>query len=61
MKPFTTLSIVFLGLLSAVQLVRVLQGWEVVVNGMPVPLWASGLASMVAGALAIGLWRQSRR
>lgn len=61
MKPFTALSIVFLALLSLMQLVRFLEGWDVVVNGIPVPTWASGIASVVAGALAILLWRESRR
>jgi len=37
MKPFTTLAVVFLGLLSALQLLRFLQGWEVTVNGVSIP------------------------
>lgn len=61
MKPFTTLTIVFLGLLSAMQLARFMLGWEVVVNGVTVPLWASALACLVAGGLALMLWRESRR
>lgn len=61
MKPFTTLTIVFLSLLSALQLVRFLQGWEVIVNGVAVPTWASGIACLVAGGLAIMLWRESRK
>ncbi len=61
MKPFTTLTIVFLGLLSLLQLVRFLQGWEVIVNGVSIPTWASGIACVVAGGLAIMLWRESRR
>lgn len=60
MKPFTTLTIVFLGLLSALQLARFMLGWEVVVNGVTVPLWASAIACLVAGALALMLWRESR-
>lgn len=61
MKPFTTLTIVFLGLLSALQLARFMLGWEVVVNGVTVPLWASAIACLVAGALTLMLWRESRR
>ena len=60
MKPFTSVAIFFLGLVSALQLVRLLQGWEVVVNGVPVPLWASGIACVVVGGLALMLWRESR-
>lgn len=60
MKPFTTIAIVFLGLLSALQLVRFLQGWDVIVNGIAIPTWASGVACLIAGGLAVMLWRESR-
>lgn len=61
MKPFTTFAMVLLGLISLLQLVRLLQSWEVVVNGFPVPMWASGLACVIAGVTAVMLWRESRR
>jgi hypothetical protein len=61
MKPFTTFAMVLLGLISLLQLVRYLQAWEVVVNGFPVPMWASGLACVITGVTAIMLWRESRR
>lgn len=61
MKPFTTLAIIFLSLLSVLQLVRFLQGWDVIVNGVAIPTWASGLACLIAGGLALMLWRESRR
>lgn len=61
MKPFTTLAIFLLSLLSVVQLVRFLQGWDVIVNGVSIPTWASGIACVIAGGLAIMLWRESRR
>ncbi|MFD0740353.1 hypothetical protein ACFQZQ_13795 [Lysobacter koreensis] len=61
MKPFTTISIFFLAVLAALQLTRVLLGWEVVVNGVSVPLWASAIAALVAGGLAAMLWREAAR
>ena len=61
MKPFTTLAVVLLGLLSALQLVRFLLGWEVLVNGVAIPTWASAIACIIAGGLAIMLWREARR
>jgi len=61
MKTSTTLAIVFLGLLSLLQLTRVLLGWSVIVNGVPVPIWASVVACLIAGALALMLLRESRR
>ncbi|MCI4568992.1 hypothetical protein [Lysobacter sp. CFH 32150] len=61
MKPFTTLTIIFLSLLSVLQLVRFLQGWDVIINGVAIPTWVSGLACLIAGGLALMLWRESRR
>jgi hypothetical protein len=34
------------------QLVRALSGWDITVNGATIPVWASWLAAVVAGALA---------
>ena len=61
MKPFTTITIVFLGLLALMQLTRALLGWEVTVNGVSIPVWASGIAALVAAGLALMLWRESSR
>lgn len=61
MKPVATITVVFLLLLAALQLTRVVLGWEVMVNGVAVPLWASGIAGLVAGALGLLLWRDARR
>jgi len=60
MKPFTTLAILFLSLIAILHLLRFVQGWEVTINGMIVPLWPSGLAFVVFAGLAAMLWRESR-
>lgn len=60
MKPFTGITIVFLGLVASLQLVRSVMGWEVSVNGVSVPVWVSALAFIVAGALALMLWKENR-
>ncbi len=61
MKPVASIAVVLLGLIALLQLIRFVQGWEVVVNGYLVPVWASGVAGLVAGALAWLLWRETRR
>lgn len=61
MKPFTTITVVFLSLLALLQLGRVLLGWEVVVNGTSIPLWVSAIAALIAGSLALMLWKESHR
>ncbi len=60
MKPFTTLAVVFLSLIAILQLTRFVQGWPVTVNGVAIPVWASGLAFVVVAFLAAMLWRESR-
>ena len=60
MKPFTTLAVDFLSLMAVLQLTRFVQGWEVSVNGVTVPVWVSGLAFIVAAGIAAMLWRESR-
>ena len=60
MKPFTTVAVVVFALVALLQLLRVALGWEVVVNGMSVPLWASVVAAAVAATLAFMLLRETR-
>lgn len=59
MKPFTRISAMLLGLLATLQLLRFALGWPVTVNGFSVPLWASAIACLVAGGLALMLWREN--
>ena len=58
-RPFTIISILFLGLVSVLQLARVLLGWEVSINGAVIPLWASVVACVVTGGLSVMTWRES--
>jgi len=51
MKPFSTIAVVVFSLVALLQLVRVIAGWEVTINGVAVPIWASVIACVVAGAL----------
>lgn len=61
MKPFTTIAVILFSLIALLQLLRVILGWEVTVNGMIIPVWASGIAFVVAAALAVMLWREASR
>jgi hypothetical protein len=60
-KPFATIAAVLLSLVALLQLLRVLLGWEVAVNGVLIPLWASGVAFAVATGLAAMVWRETRQ
>ena len=59
-KPFTLAAVVIFSLVSLLQLLRLLFGWEITINGMAIPLWASGVAFVVAAALAVMLSRERR-
>ncbi len=61
MKPVSTISVLLLALLAVAQLVRFLAGWPVSINGFAVPVWLSALPALVAGLLAVLLWRETRR
>ena len=61
MKPFTTITVVLLALIAAVQLLRFILGWEVTVNGLIVPLWPSDIAFVITAGLAVMVWREARR
>ena len=61
MKPFTTLAVVVLSLVALLQLLRFVSSWEVTVNGITIPIWASAIAFVVAAGLAVMLWREARQ
>ena len=60
MKPFTTIAVLVFSLVALLQLLRVALGWEVTVNGILIPPWASVIAAVVAAALAFKVSREMR-
>ena len=60
MKPFTFIAIVVFSLVALVQLLRVVLGWDVTVNGVLIPVWASVIACGIAAVLAFMLAREAR-
>ncbi len=60
-KPFTVIAIVLLSLIAILQLLRFILGWEVTVHGVSVPVWASGIAFVVAAGLAVMVWLETRK
>jgi hypothetical protein len=60
MKPFTTVAVVVFSLIAVAQLLRVILGLDVAIDGVHVPLWASVVASVVAAGLAVMVSREAR-
>ncbi|HET6461707.1 MAG TPA: hypothetical protein VFG29_13085 [Syntrophales bacterium] len=59
MKPFTVIAIVIFCIMSVIHILRLIYGWEVVINGVQIPVWMSFLGAIVAGLIAYMLWRES--
>jgi hypothetical protein len=57
MHRYVLVSGLFLVLLACVQLLRLILGWRVTVDGVEIPLWASAVAALIAGSLAIWAFR----
>jgi hypothetical protein len=61
MKPFTTIAVAFLAVIAVVHLFRLVASWEVVVAGFVIPVWFSLPALLIAGGLAVMVWREAHR
>lgn len=61
MRRYVLVSGLFLALLTCVQLLRLILRWPVTVAGASIPLWASAIAALIAGSLAIWAFRVSTR
>jgi len=61
MRPVARIVTVVLALVALAQFLRFVLQVEVVAGGVRIPLWLSALACVLAGGLAILLWRESRR
>lgn len=61
MHRYVLVSGLFLALLTCVQILRLVLGWSVTVAGVAIPLWASAVAALVAGALAVWAFRVNAR
>lgn len=47
-------------LVALVHAHRLIVGWEVIANGVIMPMWTSVAGMLIAGGLAFLLWRESR-
>ena len=61
MRRYVLVSGLFLCLLAVGQLLRLVLGWSVTIAGTSIPLWASGIAALIAGGLAVWAFRVNGR
>ena len=55
-KSYSRIAAIIFAIVAILQFMRAGSGWEISLNGAAIPLWASWVAYVVAGALAfVGL------
>jgi len=59
-KPFTAIAVVLFTLIAILHLLRLFAGWEITVVGFVIPVWWSVIGLVIAGGLALMLWREAR-
>jgi len=60
-KPVARITTIFFALVALAQCLRLVLRIEVFAGGVRIPLWASAVACVVTGGLAILLWREGHR
>lgn len=67
MKPFTTAAVGVFTLVALLHLARIVMGWHVIIGdsvvaigGTSIPMWVSYLGVVIAGGLAVMVWREAR-
>lgn len=60
MKPFTTIAVILFTLIAVLHLLRLFAGWQIIVLGFVIPVWWSVIGLVIAGGLALMLWREAR-
>ncbi len=61
MKPAALVATVFLSLVAVLHVLRLLFQVQVTAGSIEIPMWASVLAVLGPGAVALWLWREQRR
>ena len=61
MKPAVLCTCVFLALVAVAHLLRVVFQVPLLVGSVDVPIWASAMAVIAVGGLAVWLWREVRQ
>jgi hypothetical protein len=60
-RTFCTLAAAIFAVIALLQLIRIVMGWSVTLNGVDVPFWASWIAVIVAATLSFIGFRAATR
>jgi len=61
MKPASLLAALVFSLVALAHLLRLISQTEVLIGGVTIPMWVSGVGLIVTGGLAAALWREGMR
>ena len=61
MKPATTITVIFLLIVSLAHLLRLILQVKVITNLFVVPMWMSVPACIVTAGLSFWLWKENRK
>ena len=59
-RPFTTIAAILFAIAALLHIYRLFTHFQIVAGSHEIPDWASYVAIVVAGILAIGLYRESK-
>lgn len=59
-RPFTLIAALIFAVMALLHVYRLFTHFQVVLGSHVIPMWVSYVAIVVAGGLAIGLYRESR-
>ncbi|MGE0852127.1 MAG: hypothetical protein AB7O44_21310 [Hyphomicrobiaceae bacterium] len=51
-RNYSRLAAVIFAVIAVLQLIRVVLAWEITLNGVPIPLFVSGIAAFVGAMMA---------
>ena len=60
MKPASLVAVLVFSLVAVAHLLRLISQTDVLIGGATLPMWVSGVGLIVAGGLAVALWREGQ-
>ena len=60
-KPFTLIAVLVFAVMALLHVVRLFTHFQVIVGSHTIPMWASWVGLIVAGLLAVMVWRENSR
>ena len=55
----TVAAVAIFAIVALMHLLRLVLGWDATIAGTEIPMWVSIAALVIAGGVAIGLWREN--